>query len=118
MDDAGPSAAGAVAEKKRPRLRRVPTSLIVTVVGIALTAWLLPALTRQWDDRQKAHELKVALVSEMSLATAEALTDGRDTLFRRSNVEQSKFTKRLGIVPMTAVERNWSIASLQLQSKL
>jgi hypothetical protein len=59
MDEAAPPEAGTTAaEKKRPLLRRVPTSLLVTLLGIALTAWLLPAFTRQWDDRQKAQELQ------------------------------------------------------------
>jgi hypothetical protein len=45
-DDNGPSA-------KKASRRKVPTSLVVTLLGIALTAWLLPAVTRQWDDRQR-----------------------------------------------------------------
>jgi len=44
---------------------KIPTSVVVTAVGIALTAWLLPAFTRQWDDRQKEHELKTALIAEV-----------------------------------------------------
>lgn len=75
MDEAAPAEAGAAAEKKRRHLlRRVPTPLIVTLVGIALTAWLLPAFTRQWDDRQKAHEVKAALAGQIATATADELT--------------------------------------------
>src|SRR3954465_14347156 len=73
-------AAGAAAEKKPRLLRRVPTSLIVTLLGIALTAWLLPAFTRQWDDRQKAHELKTALTSQIATATADALIRSKQEL--------------------------------------
>jgi hypothetical protein len=78
MDEAAPEE-GPAAEKKRPLLRRIPTPLIVTLVGIVLTAWLLPAFTRQWDDRQKAHEIKAALATQIAAATADAVT--------RSNVE-------------------------------
>lgn len=76
MTEAAPAAAGATVEKKRTLLRRFPTSLIVTLVGIVVTAWLLPAFTRQWDDRQKAQELKSALVADMASASARALTGG------------------------------------------
>jgi hypothetical protein len=55
------------------RVPHVPTSVILTLLGIALTAWLLPAFTRQWDDRQKERELKAALVSDIASATAETL---------------------------------------------
>src|SRR4051812_20833160 len=76
MDEAAPGEAAAAAEKKRPLLRRVPTSLIVTLLGIALTAWLLPAIARQWDDRQKAHEIQAGLITDMASATARVLADG------------------------------------------
>jgi hypothetical protein len=50
--------------RERPRLR-VPTSVLVTVMVAALSVWLAPALTRQRDDRQKAHELRVAIAEEV-----------------------------------------------------
>jgi hypothetical protein len=77
MDEAAPAEAGAAAGKKRPLLRRVPTSLIVTLLGIGISAWLIPAFTRQWDDRQKALELKVAVVAQIASATSQALVRSR-----------------------------------------
>ncbi len=53
MDQAAPAEAGTAVEKKRPLLRRVPTPLIVTLLGIVLTAWLLPAFTRQWETARR-----------------------------------------------------------------
>src|SRR5690242_11337061 len=79
MDEAAP-AAGAAVEKKRRLLRRVPTALLVTLLGIALTAWLLPAFTRQWDDRAKARELKASLASDIAAATARAIIRSRKEL--------------------------------------
>jgi hypothetical protein len=69
-DAPGPSATADVsANSAAPRRRwRIPTSIVVTFLGIALTAWLLPAFTRQWDDRQKANELKARLVQEIAAA--------------------------------------------------
>jgi hypothetical protein len=60
----------------RPLLffRRIPTPVLVTLLGIVLSAWLLPAITRQWEDRQKAHDLQAAIVSDMAAATARMLT--------------------------------------------
>jgi len=55
---------------------RVPATVVVTLVGIALTAWLLPAFTRQWDDRQKERQLKAEIVKEMASATSRALVGG------------------------------------------
>jgi hypothetical protein len=50
---------------RKPRRLRVPTSLLVTVLVAAVSVWVAPALTRQWDDRQKARELRVAITEEM-----------------------------------------------------
>ena len=105
MTEAAPAEAGAAAEKKRPLLRRVPTSLVVTLLGIALTAWLLPAFTRQWDDRQKAHELKTAMVADMASATAAALIGGEAVWAGRP-------------VNKRRVADAWSLASLTLEARL
>jgi hypothetical protein len=67
--------------RERSWRRRVPTALLVTLLGIGLTAWILPAFTRQWDDRQKAHELKAAIVAESASATANVLTAAQRDVF-------------------------------------
>ena len=54
---------------------RVPTSVIVTVVVALMSVWVAPALTRQWDDRQKARDLQVSLVGLVSTATAQIQRD-------------------------------------------
>lgn len=110
MTEAAPEQVGAAAEKKRPLLRRVPTSVIVTLLGIALTAWLLPAFTRQWDDRQKARQLKVSIVREMASATGSAVTDlrGQAAVLRG---ERYPVTGKLG-------PKEWSVASLRIQAVL
>jgi hypothetical protein len=36
--------------------------------------------TRQWDDRQNAHDLQASLVTEMASATAHALIGGEDAV--------------------------------------
>jgi len=79
MSDAAPAAGAAAEEKKKPllrRLRRPPTAVLVTLLGIVLTAWLLPAVTRQWNDRQSAHTVQAGIVSDMTAITARALQEG------------------------------------------
>jgi hypothetical protein len=66
---------------KRKFWRRIPRPVMVTLIGLVVSAWLLPAITRQWDDRQKAHQVKSALVTEMAEAHARALTGARRLLF-------------------------------------
>ena len=44
--------------------------LLVPVVAAFLGSWLLPQITRQWQDHQKALEIQTALVSEMSEAVS------------------------------------------------
>src|SRR5262245_30256131 len=112
MDEAAP-AAGAAAEKKRRLLRRPPTSLIVTLLGIALTAWLLPAFTRQLDDRQKAHELKAAVVGQAAAASARALTGGEQLILSARGRRSSRILQ-----PLPSAEREWAISSLEIESRL
>jgi hypothetical protein len=106
-NEAAPEAK-APAEKKRPLLPRIPTPLIVTLVGIVLTAWLLPAFTRQWDDRQKAHELQSALVTEMADASAPALLGGGNYWANKTG----------GGAEITRVADAWARASFKIESRL
>ena len=116
MDAAGPEAAEPQ-ERAEPKAEprkwsrwriKVPTSVTVTLLGVALTAWLLPAFTRQWDDRQRAHELEVGLVSEIAAATADAVTTG-ETLQTQAGVTKS---------PRALAHRQWSTAALRLDGRL
>ena len=115
MDDAAPAAGAATdeataAEKnetkaKRRLFRRVPTSVVVTLLGVALTAWLLPAFTRQWDDRQKATEFKSALVADMAAASARALNGG-ESVWAGKEVDKNQLGD------------DWAVASLQIEARL
>src|SRR3954452_1663024 len=105
MAEAAPGEAAAAAEPKRPLLRRIPTSMLVTLLGIALTAWLLPAFTHQWDDRQKAQELKTGIVADMASETSRALIAG-EAIWSRRKVDKEK-----------ALD-DWSVASLRLETRL
>lgn len=108
MSEAVPAEQAAAAEKKRPLLRRVPTSLLVTLLGIALTAWLLPAFTRQWDDRQKARALKAELADSVSAATANLLASADRLTEARGSQDREYPTAR----------DEWRLASLRIEATL
>ncbi len=101
------------AEEEKPtrerRRLRLPTSVLMTLVGIALTAWLLPAFTKQWEDRRRADELKAALAGEIATATAEAVIG-----------HEQQLQQELGdFDPLVVrVANEWSLRSLQIQARL
>jgi hypothetical protein len=86
---------------------------VVTLIGLVLSAWLLPAITRQWDDRQKAHQVKTALVTEMAEASARAFTGARRLLFvPRLDVAAGDFAP-----PPQPLEQ-WSKESTRIEAEL
>jgi hypothetical protein len=87
---------------------KIPTSVIVTLVGIALTAWLLPAFTKQWDDRQKARELKAALVADIASSSAKAMV--QTDRARSSAPGREVLVTRAGDL--------WLLASVDIEARL
>jgi hypothetical protein len=70
-----PAKEKAAAKSVRPR---VPTSVVVTVLGAALTVWLGPAFTRQWEDRQTRAISRLGLPSMLWFRRSGRSTTGRD----------------------------------------
>jgi hypothetical protein len=97
----------APAERSRFRLR-VPKALLLTVLGFALTAWLVPAMTRQWDDRQKEHELKAGVVADMGAVSARALLGGEAVWSGDLPTARERKT----------VEDDWELSTLALEARL
>jgi hypothetical protein len=85
MEESAPAAApppddATAAEETRkdkpvPERRRfhVPTSLLVTILLAIVSVWIAPALTRQWEDRQKERELKAEIIDEVTTRTAQTM---------------------------------------------
>ena len=69
---------------------------------------MLPAFARQWDDRQKANELQVALVSEVASATASGLSTG----------EALQVEGRLNEAANATTRREWSLSALRVEGRL
>ncbi|MFL5937422.1 MAG: hypothetical protein ACJ74P_10060 [Gaiellaceae bacterium] len=120
MTEAAPAEQAVEAEKKKRLFHRIPTSLLVTFLGIALTAWLLPAFTRQWDDRQKAHELAVALGAEMATNTSKVLEQTRAELYREASTPLAKRRSHASgpAATLPQNEIDWSTASLRIEAML
>jgi hypothetical protein len=120
MDEAAPAAAGAGAEKRRSRFRRVPPSVFLTLLGIGLTAWLLPAFTRQWEDRQKAHEFSAALAEQMASSTAQIMERTRAKLYHRTQPITDGRRTDLGFFApaFDSADTAWGIASARIEASL
>jgi hypothetical protein len=91
--------------------RWIPKSLVLAVIGIGLSSWLIPAITRQWDDRQKAGELKAALVAEMATATGRAVLDAQTFTSAPPGTRSSPSANAASV-------REWSVAALEIRARL
>jgi len=97
----------AAAAPARRRLR-IPKALLVTALGFALTAWLVPAMTRQWDDRQKEHALKAVVVADMGKDSAQALVGG----------EEIWSGQKLSSGQRAQIGKQWELAALEMEARL
>jgi hypothetical protein len=106
--DEAPEANVPAAAVRRRQWFRVPTAVLVTVAGLALSAWLFPALTRQWDDRQKEHELKAAVVADIASATARTLVGGEAIWSGRPLTKQGR--SRIG--------DQWALSAIEIEARI
>jgi hypothetical protein len=83
---------------RRFRLPSIPKALALTVAGTLLTAWLIPALTRQWQDQQRAQELRAAIVTRIGRDTTDALV--LSSFIANGRFEAVRDPKRPFRVPM------------------
>ena len=91
--------------------RSIPKSVVLAVIGIGLSSWLIPAITRQWDDRQKAGDLKAALVAEMATATGRAVLDAQAFLLAPASSRPSPSEN-------AASASEWAVAALKIRARL
>lgn len=64
--------------------------MIILLVGAALTGLIIPLITRRWQDRQKALELKTELVSELSQAIMEIVLSVQFVKMQSQYMDQEK----------------------------
>jgi hypothetical protein len=61
----------------RPLNEWLANPLLVTVVAALLGGWLIPQITREWQNHEKALEIKTGLVSQMSESVSRAVMTSR-----------------------------------------
>ena len=105
-ENAAPEETAAQDEKPAGKRRRIraPMSVLVTLFVALLSVWVAPAITRQWEDRQNARALKLAVAQEMSAGTVHALSDGLAAAMVGDDVR-----------PVLAT---WDVARLNVEAKL
>jgi len=92
-----------------------PKTLIVTAGLTLATAWVFPALTHQWQDRQKARELSAGLVTQISKQTSQALvtsqffSGGRNPFLVAHQFNQKLFNQ---------LDLDWRDASAEIAGQL
>jgi hypothetical protein len=100
------------------RRTRLPKSLLVTAVVTLATAWLFPALSHQWQDRQKAKELTATLVSRIGSNTSQALVTSSFITHHRfpSSTEGSKpgFNQE----EFNRLDLQWRTSSAEIEAQL
>jgi hypothetical protein len=114
--DGKPSEAKADSTREGPR-RWLKTSraALFTVLGLAVTAWLIPAMSRQWDDRQKEHDLKAAIVADMSSATARAVVGGEAIW---SAAEDPPRHAPMKPAQLSQIGDQWALSALAIDARL
>jgi len=90
--------------------------LLVTVVAALLGSWLLPQVTRKWQDHQKALEIQTGLVSEMSESASNAVATSR--FIAAGLVAKSSSDPRAEQRAWNDGYREWTTASASIGAKL
>jgi hypothetical protein len=69
--------AASVVSRRHELAQWLANPLVVTVVAAFLGSFLIPQITRNWQDHQKALEIKTGLVGQMSESVSDAVATGR-----------------------------------------
>jgi uncharacterized membrane protein YcjF (UPF0283 family) len=99
----------AVPSRWRSLWARAPKPVLMVLFGAAISAWLVPAFTRQWQDRQKEREIKVALVSEIGDSTADALVTSQYVASKVLTNGQAEYNR---------ASLDWAQRSAQVEARL
>lgn len=96
----------------------LPKSLLVTVAATLATAWIFPALSHQWQDRQKAKELTAGLVSQMGSHTSEALV--MSSFLTNNRFPSSSDSSRPGFNQeiFNRLDLEWRTSSAEIEAQL
>jgi hypothetical protein len=90
--------------------------LLITVVAALLGSWLIPQLTRDWQDHQKALEIKTGLVSEMSKSVGDAVATSR--FIASGLIAGAEADPHAEQRAWNSAYRDWTSASASIGAKL
>lgn len=90
--------------------------MLVTVVAALLGSWLLPQLTRGWQNHQKSLEIQTDLVSQMSESVSSAVATGR--FIAAGLVAESSADPRAEQLAWNDGYRTWTTESASIGAKL
>jgi hypothetical protein len=97
---------------------RLTKSIVATVGATLATAWLFPALSHQWQDRQKAKELTATLVSQIGSNTSQALVTSSFITNHRfpssSDASKAGFNQE----EFNRLDLQWRTSSAEIEAQL
>ncbi|GHO63911.1 hypothetical protein KSC_028030 [Ktedonobacter sp. SOSP1-52] len=88
-------------------------SFLLLVVGAIISSYLIPSLTRGWQDHQKELELKTALVNQITDATTSTLTEAELIGAGAESKDQEKRSDRIN-----SVYRDWMTKGATIRAEL
>ena len=124
MDDSRPATAAPsdgtaapadpVPPEEKPARRRlhVPTSVVVTLLVAALSVWVAPAFSRQFEDRKQARQLQAQVAEQVALATAN-LGQRINTFSLDENLKKSRVPSQ-----SQALKDYWQVKQARIDAKL
>ena len=113
-DDAAPPRRGA----RFRWLAHVPKTIVATVVLTLLSAWIFPALSHQWQDRQKAREMTASIVSQIGKNTSDALITSAFINFNRFASSDDPSHRGFNQDVFNQLDREWRTSSAEVEAEL
>ncbi len=101
--------------RRRPWLSK---SVLATVAATLATAWLFPALSHQWQDRQKAKELTAGLVSEIGSNTSDALVTSSFLTYDRFSSSSDPSRPGFNQDVFNRLDLEWRTSSAEIDAQL
>jgi hypothetical protein len=91
--------------------------LLLIVAGAVISSYLLPSLTRQWQNHEKELEVKTTLVQEMSETTADFVVALKQSTFGGFGEQQKGTTQAHALnVAWRAFDRRQTVIAAKLRS--
>jgi hypothetical protein len=118
---AGVEGAEGARPQPRPRSRwlaNIPKTIVATVVVTLLSAWIFPALSHQWQDRQKAREMTASIVSQIGKNTSDALVTSAFVNFNRFPSSDDPSHRGFNQDVFNQLDREWRTSSAEADAEL